>query len=114
MVGQVGGYARTPGGPLALRIILCFYPQTLVKTNSVIVSVFPSHSGLVQLDIFLENQGLAGQASIRKPCCRVTALDVNRTFAQQFNEFFLVAPDSFQNGCEIPCILEKKGGNHHK
>ena len=96
MIGQARRHTRRAGRPFALGIIDHFYPQTLVRANPVVVSVFPGRSSPVRIQDFRESQDFAGQTSTKEALRQVAALDVGRAFSQQFSQFILAAPNGFQ------------------
>ena len=73
-----------------------FHPQTFMRTDPVVVSVFPNHGGLMQLEVYEESQGLAGQAGIEQACRQMAAFDVGGAFSRQIQQFFQTAPNGSQ------------------
>ncbi len=96
MIGQACRHGWRAGRPFALGIIDHFNPQALVRTDPVVVSVFPRHGSQVQIQVFRESQGFADQTSTKETFRQVAPLDVGHALAQQFNEFILSAPNGYQ------------------
>ena len=105
MIGQFSGHSRSSRGPFGMHFDRSRQAQAFVRTNQVVISIFPGHCRLMHRKVFRESQGFTSQTSVEQSCGQVAALDISCTFSEQFDQFSFLAPNGFQFHFLQPSML---------